>query len=371
MGKRELLLLVVFVVLGVGVYQVSAPAAPADAPGFSLSRMVQMAKSHFVGDAVRTPVTRTATLAVTPEVTTLDLGEVRGAVFVAGTDREDILVRLDTVIGGMDEADVAQQEKGLGLAVTGAGPVATVAVSFERGGRPPRHELHIEVPSRLKVQLGGRGSAEIRGVASVHLDEYRGELNVAEVAGPITGDLRESRAEFGPGTRMDLDTRSVRLRAEAPASVVLRSERGTVDVMDATGPVSIKTDFARMDIRGTGGPVHITGEGGTIELRDVRHPLTIEADRLTVNAELAIPVATTITVDDDTVEVTLPAEGGVQLEAAIENGSLRLPDGMTATKTGAREAASARLGAGGPLVKVTVNTGALRVRTRAGRPATE
>ena len=73
MGKRELLLLVVFVVLGVGVYQVSAPAAPADAPGFSLSRLVQMAKAHFHGPQVRRTVTRTATLTV-PEGTDLPSG---------------------------------------------------------------------------------------------------------------------------------------------------------------------------------------------------------------------------------------------------------------------------------------------------------
>ena len=80
MGKRELLLLVVFVVLGVGVYQVSAPAAPADAPGFSLSRLVQMAKAHFHGPQVRRTVTRTATLTVPEGIDTLDLGEIRGAV---------------------------------------------------------------------------------------------------------------------------------------------------------------------------------------------------------------------------------------------------------------------------------------------------
>ena len=370
MGKRELLLLVVFVVLGLGVYQVSAPAAPADAPGFSLSRIVQMAKSHFGGPRVRKPVTRTATLTPGSEVTTLDLGDIRATVFVAGSDRADILVRLEAVLGGVDDADLAEQEKTLGLTLKSEGPVASAALNFNTVGRPPRYELHVELPRRLKVQLGGRGSAEVRGIAGLHLVEYRGELNAAELTGAVTGELRDARAEFGAGVTMDLETRNGRLRAESPASVVLRSEHGTVDVIDAAGPVSITTDYCRMDIRGTGGPVKITGEGGTIELRDVNHPLTIAAERLTVNAELAIPVATSIAVEDDTVELTLPREGGVQLEAGIENGSLRLPDGLTATKVENRESVSAAIAGGGPLVKVTVDRGELRIRSRAPQPGT-
>ena len=100
-----------------------------------------------------------------------------------------------------------------------------------------------------------------------------------------------------PARRSISDTKNGRIRAEGPASVNLRSDRGSVDIVDPKGPVAIKTDFCRMDIRGTGGPVTITGEGGVIDLRDVAHPLTIEADRLTVSAELATPVATTITVE--------------------------------------------------------------------------
>ena len=111
-------------------------------------------------------------------------------------------------------------------------------------------------------------------------------------------------------------------------------------------------------------PVTITGEGGTIDLRDVSHPLTIEADRLTVSAELAVPVATTIVVSDDTVDVTLPREGGVQLEAHIEEGALRVPGDLETTKDERGESVSAAIAGGGPVVKLVVKDGELRIRTR-------
>ncbi len=369
MGKRELLLLVVFVVLGLGVYQVSAPAAEADAPGFSLSRLMQMAKAHLHGAQVRKTVTSTVTLAVDPAVTTLDLGDIRGTVVVAGSDRDDVEVRVDASIGGMDEADIVQQEKALRVALTTSGATASLVLE-SAVDRRPRYEIHVSMPGGLKLQVAGRGSVEVGGIAALHLAEFRGDLTVEEMAGPITGGLRDARAEFGPGTTMDLDVRNGRLRAESPSSVTLRAERGSIDVMDPRGPVSITTDYARMDIRGTGGPVTITGEGGVIDLRDVAHPLNIDADRLTVSLAFATPVAATIAVRDDAVEVTLPREGGVQLEASIDDGALRLPAGLTPTRTPTGESVSAAIAGGGPIVKIAVDGGQLRVRSRAPDPGT-
>jgi len=370
MGKRELLLLVVFVVLGVGVYQVSAPAAPADAPGFSLSRLLQMAKAHFHGPQVRRAVTREATLAIPEDVETLDLGDIRGSVVVEGTDRADVSVRLEAMLGGMDDADVDQQEKAVQLEMKSDGTTATLSLHTRQEGPRPRYDVRVAMPKRLKLRLAGRGNAEVSGIAGLELDEYRGELTTEAIAGPIVGNIRDARAEFGAGATLDLDTRNARVRAEGAAKVDLRSDRGSVDIVDPKGAVAIKTDFCRMDIRGTGGPVTITGEGGTIELRDVAHPLSIEADRLTVSAELAIPVATTIVVRDDTVEVTLPREGGVQLEASIEDGALRVPGDLQTTKNERTESVSAAIAGGGPVVKLVVKEGELRIRTRTPQPGT-
>ncbi len=193
----------------------------------------------------------------------------------------------------MDEADLARQEKAFVVQVTNAGPVATAKVVMADGRRRPRYEVHVALPRALKVQLAGRGggSAEVRAVAGLHLDEYRGELTTEALTGPVTGEMRDGRAEFGRGATLTLRTERGRLRADAPASVTLESEDGTIELIDPAGPITLTQDQCRIDVRGTGGPVKVTGEGGTISLRQVAHPLTIEAKRLTVNAELDVPVA--------------------------------------------------------------------------------
>jgi hypothetical protein len=364
MGKRELLLLVVFVVLGVGVYQVTAPAAPADGPGFSIGRFVQFAKAHFHGAREHRTVTRTAALTPAAEVTAVDVGEFRGAVVIEGSDREDVEVRLEANLAGVDKEDLDAAEKALELTLESHGPIASVGVKFDHPGRRPRFELRVAMPKGMTAQLTRRSSAEVRGVAGLHLVDFEGELTTEAIAGPITGELEDARAEFGAGATLDLRTRNGRLRAEAPEAVTIDGSRGSIEIVDAAGPVTLKTDYVRMEVRGTGGPVTVTGEGGVIELREVTHPLTIEAVRLTVTAELESAVPTTITIEGDTVEVTLPREGGVQLDASIEDGPLRVPDGFTPTKTERKEWVTAAVAGGGPLVKIAVDRGELKVRSR-------
>jgi hypothetical protein len=370
MGKRELLLLVVFVVLGIGVYQVSAPAAPAEGPGFSLSRLVQMAKAHIHGPSVRRAVSKTASMTPGEGVTVIDLGEIRGAVLIEGGDREDIEVRLEAMVGGMDEADVNRQERELSVALASDDEAATVKIGFDHAGRPPRFELHVKVPARMTARIGGRGSAEVRGVAGLDLAEFRGELTTEDLHGPVTGEMRDSRAEFGPGATLAFTADRGRLRADAPASVTLESSHASIDIVDPAGPVTLKQEQCRIDVRGTGGPVKVTGEGGTIELRQVTHPITIEADRLTVTAELDAPVATVIAIENDDVEVTLPRGGGVQLEVSVRDGQLRLPEDWTATESEGQQSYSGKVGSGGPLVKATLERGTMRIRSRGAQSGT-
>ena len=363
MGKRELLLLVVFVVLGVGVYQVNAPAAPAEGQGFSLSRLFQAAKAHLQGNRARREVTRTATLAAPADLERITMADVRGTVVVTGSDRSDIAVTLTATLAGLDETDLAAQEQELRLSLEASDTQATLAVGLPERGRT-RFEVKVEMPRRLGVALGGRGSAEVTHAASLTFDDFRGEVLAEAIAGPITGSLEEPQAEFGPGARLDLTTERGRLRAESPASVTLKSERTAVDIVDPTGPVTIDQEFARMDIRGTGGPVTITGEGGVVVLRQVTHPLSIKADRLTVTADLDEAVATTVEVEDDQVELTLPRSGGVRLEASVTDGELRVPSELTPTRTEREQTVTADLAGGGPLVKAVVRRGSLRIRAR-------
>ena len=73
-------------------------------------------------------------------------------------------------------------------------------------------------------------------------------------------------------------------------------------------------------------------------------------------------------VQDDTGEVELPREGGVLLEARLEDGDLRLPQGLTPTVQDRVSTVKAPIAGGGPLVKISLSRGMLRIRGRAVAP---
>ena len=60
MGKRELLLIVCFVIVGVVVYQATAPPAGPNDRGFSFSRLIDAARREVRGNRASAELTTTA-----------------------------------------------------------------------------------------------------------------------------------------------------------------------------------------------------------------------------------------------------------------------------------------------------------------------
>jgi hypothetical protein len=60
----------------------------------------------------------------------------------------------------------------------------------------------------------------------------------------------------------------------------------------------------------------------------------------------------------------------VQLEASIEDGALRVPGDLKTTKNDRTESVSAAISGGGPVVKLVVKDGELRIRTRTAQGGT-
>ena len=106
MGKRELLLIVAFLVLGGIVYQVSAPDRPADGEGRSFMDFFRRVRGEMVGSRARFPVDLPVKAAVGDDVATLDLGELAGRVEIVGEAREDIEGAAVATLLGENETDV-------------------------------------------------------------------------------------------------------------------------------------------------------------------------------------------------------------------------------------------------------------------------
>ena len=90
MGKRELLLIFCFFIVGVVVYQATArPPAPGER-GLSLSRLIESARREIRGNRASAEATTTATHAVTPDLTELRITGPISELDVVGEERQDV-----------------------------------------------------------------------------------------------------------------------------------------------------------------------------------------------------------------------------------------------------------------------------------------
>src|SRR3954470_19787609 len=105
MGKRELVLVAVFVVIGVAIYQVTAPPLAPGQEGFSFGRVIQNIHRGIQGRRARATVESTRTEPLDPAITELRLNVRAGDVTVVGEDRTDAVFTLTVSSNGSDDAD--------------------------------------------------------------------------------------------------------------------------------------------------------------------------------------------------------------------------------------------------------------------------
>src|SRR5690606_26198484 len=104
MGKRELLLILAFVVIGTVVYQLTASPKPGRSLGDSIGEIVDEIRRDVRGRPASAEITRNATHPVPPEAAELRITMQNTPVTIVGEDRADIATELWVRSNGVDEA---------------------------------------------------------------------------------------------------------------------------------------------------------------------------------------------------------------------------------------------------------------------------
>ena len=365
MGKRELLLIAVFVVVGTGVYQMTAPARPGGS-GFSLSRLLEHVRSELRGQNVEQRVARSATAAVEPGVTGIRVDGLRGTITVLGEDRDDVTAELVSTAYGVDEAQASAFEKAYGLEITPDGDTLDVRVKMPgpEMHRRRRLELTIRVPEQLAVDLRTRGGElKVSRVARLTLGRAEGRAVLTEIAGGIDGEYVGGSLEIDKSGPLTLETERTELRiSNVTGGVTLNATGSELRLRSVDGPTSLTLERVRAEVEGLAGPVTIHGDGGECRLREVRAPIEVEGDRLTLRVTLDTAIPVTASIENDLIEVTLPP-AGVTLDAHAEHGQVRITDKMVEVESGENESrARGDIRGGGPLLKLATIRGDIVIR---------
>lgn len=367
MGKRELLLVSGFAVIGILVYQLTMPASADTGGGFSA--WWARVRSHFQENRVERRYERKAEVPVTPEVKTLAVRLGRGSVNIVGEARDTIAVELSGAVLAADEAAAAEVERKIALTAEPDGTAIRVAVEVpdhdELARRPrPSVRLTIRVPSRLAVEVrSGGGELAVNDVAAVHLREAEGNIRIGGIAGAVSGEVARGSLEVERVGSVALKARRCDARfATINGAFELEANRCEVRARAVQGASTLDIENVEGELEDAVGPVRIKGQGGAFYVRGGRGPIDADTDRTTLHLLPAAPVPINATVERDTIEITLP-RGGLEVDAIATDGDVRAPHGLlTVERSDDMVKASGAVLGGGPRVQLRTTRGDIIVR---------
>ncbi len=368
MGKRELLILFLFLVVGGLVYQFTAPAADPGNGGRSWSDALRNIRGEMFGDRARLAVDRTVTASVGPAVEVLDLGALAGRVIVSGEDRDDLQATVRVSLLGEREEEIQAAAGQLAVEMEEREGVLALRLShpdaWRLGSDRRVADVTVQVPRRLKVKLSARGTVEVARTAGAALELVRGTATLRDIAGPVTGGFRDGSLEVDGAASVELETRRVSVRlARVAGAIEVEGADGQVRGAQLPGPVVLDLRRMLVELDEVAGKVEVKGGDGRVELRRLSGPLSAEVERMVFSAAMAAAVEVDVEVGDAPLEFTLPP-AGVSLDVEATEGAIDAPEGVgTVEREGSTQRLKGEVKGGGPAVRLRATRTAVVIRT--------
>lgn len=367
MGKRELLLAGVFIVLGVVVYQFTAPAGDESSSGFSFSRAIDEIRREIRGYPESAEETRRTTIPAPSSLTEVRIVLRTAPITITGEDREDIDVEFHVTSNGRDKADAESLVKQSLLRVDQAGAVVILTGQFPEPGSQ-RAQLTIRMPRRLAVRMDEKiATMKIDGVGEVTVGNGSGETTISNVAGQVALTQRGSKVSIE-------NVGGLKLNASAGAEATISGVGGNTALTLQSAEITaralaggLEVDARNSDLRfeelaRLNGTVRLNLTAGELRMTGLATEARVDGRRTEMFVDLARAVPLAIYNDSEPVEVTLP-RGGWRLDAVASDARVSLDPalqklGLTVeapadrTKTAGDERVAGEVGGGGALLTI-------------------
>ena len=355
MGKRELLIIAAFVVVGVVVYQLSAAPPAEGGRRFSLATLMDRFREESVGRRASATVKTDGTIPLDASTSEARISSV-ARVTVRGESREDIGYTLNVEAWGPDEATAHQTALRTTLTTDVIGTVLALRANAPREGRQVV-SLEVRVPARLKVRVEAtQGGARLHasGLSDLQLDAS-GEVRLTGITGSVSGTHRNGVLAIADSASIDLALQNSEATFERTRGTRITTRNGHCRITDATGAVEITTQNDEVRLVAPRGPVRVTGSGGSLEIESPGDAVHVDTRRTSVDVTLARAVPLTILTTDEPLRLLLRDTPSFQLDAiATEGGTISAePLGVTTETTNEERR-----------VRHTVNSGSIPVALR-------
>jgi hypothetical protein len=361
MGKRELLLIVAFVFLGTILYHATAPPSP-DGRGFSLRGLIDNIRREVGPRHEYLADERKQAIVVPAGVLELRVAGA-GELHIEGADRDDIAASLQVYSTGIDENEARQLGKKTSLQTSSSGDLVLLELDYPPEGRQ-RVNLTLTIPRRLRVRVARASRLEARGVAGFEFDNTRGTATLRAIDGSVRGTHTGGELIVEEARQVDLTVRRSELTlTRIGGTVRLDLTGGQLIARDISGDVEIDGNRVGIELERVSGTLRADLAQGSLEASALRKQARVDARGTELRFELEEPVAISAITTDETISVRLPEKGGFTLDATVESGEIRLPEGAPAPSR-SQDTSTARgdLRGGGPALALRTSHADIVVR---------
>jgi hypothetical protein len=372
MGKRELVLIVVFVVLGVGVYHLTAPPPPPGSEGVSFSGIIGKMKREIQGNRATGKAESQQAAPVDPGVKELRLNIPRASdITILGEDRNDVAGEMLVSARGYNEAEAIAAASAVKLKMERVGDAMVVSLDTTAARAQPRNSgtsqmvIGLKVPRRLTLRVEPHsGRLILTNLAGVEVMGSRGETRIKGLTGRVVLTHSGGALEIEDAASVKLNARNSRGTIKRVAgTLVLDSVGGELALAGVVGPLEIEarnTEIKLDDIKGLKAPLRINATGGEIHIDGLRTEARLDGRNTRINVALGAPAPVTI-YNLGEIRVTAPP-GGYTLDAVTTEGRITIEDGDVKPADGSDPRAAGPVRGGGPTLTLRATRGSITVR---------
>lgn len=369
MGKRELLLIAAFVVVGAVVYQFTAPPPAAGERSFQPGQVIEHIRRAIRGNRASAEVVTRSTHPVDASVSEVRFDLKSANLTIVGEDRSDIDAELLVHSNAYDNEEAQSTAKQTSLKVDRAGARLALSVSYPGPGIQ-RATVTLKVPQRLAVRLqGGGGELAISHVSALELGGARGKVEIEDISGLVSGSHRGGELHITNAGTIKLTTTGTDAAVErVHGEMTMTMRGGELKCGDPAGPIDLDTngtDIALERLEKTTSIVHITAVGGSLEVKGLRTEgrFDVRGADVDVSIDRAAPLAI-YSEGGDAIEIT-PPPGGYLLDAVASEGTIKLPPGTLDVASSEQEhRATGPINGGGPTITIRSKRGDITVKPR-------
>jgi hypothetical protein len=371
MGKRELVLIAIFAAVGIVVYQLTAPPAPAGSD-LSVGGIFQRMQRSIHGPRETASGTSHRMIPLDAGITTVRINLPRPCdLSITGSDGDEIGIDIHSTARGFSPAEARTAADA--TRITDARASDTIALTGDwddrRGpmGFVTQATIAISVPRRMRVSLLPHiGLLTVKDVAALDAASSRGETHVTGTAGDVRLQHGGGTLEIAGGASLHLTTRNSRGDVSGiTGTFALESSGGRLSLNGLSGPLDIESrnsDISLGQIERMQPPLRYNGTGGALRVDGLRTEGRIDGHNTDLDIRLAAAAPVTI-YNVGAIVVTAPP-GGFTLDAIATDGRITsdLTNVPAAPADGPDMRVSAAIRGGGPVLTLRATRGRIDVR---------